>query len=206
MKMFSYVIPRDYGFAPNPYYGYCTLATCKPRIRKSAEIGDWICAFGSSKSSTKRRLVFVMKVGEIHTFDEYWQDKRFLRKRPVFNRAMYCAYGDNIYHHEDGEWIQETSHHSNLDGTINYNNLEHDTQTDRVLVSTEFLYFGNNAIEIPNEFEGLIAIGRNHRIERDENLIRSFIMWLKENYSYGIHGTPYSKKSGVFAQYRGEKK
>ena len=34
--------PRDYGFAPNPYFGYCTLATCKPVIRRCAGVGDWI--------------------------------------------------------------------------------------------------------------------------------------------------------------------
>ena len=42
MKIYSYIVKRDYGFAPNPFYGYCTLATCKPVIRKHAEIGDII--------------------------------------------------------------------------------------------------------------------------------------------------------------------
>lgn len=32
-KAFCYVIPYDTGFAPNPFHGLCTLATCKPQIR-----------------------------------------------------------------------------------------------------------------------------------------------------------------------------
>ena len=41
-SLFSYVVRSDGGFAPNPFFGYCTLATCKPRIRKGALVGDWI--------------------------------------------------------------------------------------------------------------------------------------------------------------------
>ena len=36
MEIFSYVITHDSGFAPNPFGGFLTLATCKPKIRKSA--------------------------------------------------------------------------------------------------------------------------------------------------------------------------
>src|SRR5712671_5339411 len=34
MRLYSYVVARDFGFAPNPFFGVCTLATCKPDIRK----------------------------------------------------------------------------------------------------------------------------------------------------------------------------
>lgn len=74
MRLYSYVIPRDYGFAPNPSFGYCTLATCKPRIRKTACVGDWIAAFGSASTPLRNHLVVLMKVAEILTFDEYWED------------------------------------------------------------------------------------------------------------------------------------
>ncbi|MFH1865797.1 MAG: hypothetical protein ABIK85_07930, partial [Candidatus Eisenbacteria bacterium] len=39
MRLFSYIVARDYGFAPNPFCGVCTLATCKPKIRESASVG-----------------------------------------------------------------------------------------------------------------------------------------------------------------------
>ena len=31
-KSYSYVVARDYGFAPNPFNGILTLAACKPVI------------------------------------------------------------------------------------------------------------------------------------------------------------------------------
>ena len=40
VKLYSYIVAVDSGFAPNPFHGFCTIATCKPRIRKTAEIGE----------------------------------------------------------------------------------------------------------------------------------------------------------------------
>lgn len=50
VKLFSYVVAEDRGFAPNPTGGYCTLANCKCRhegirwrnIVELAKVGDWI--------------------------------------------------------------------------------------------------------------------------------------------------------------------
>lgn len=39
-NLYAYAITRDLGFAPNPFHGFCTLATCKPGIRKTAKVGD----------------------------------------------------------------------------------------------------------------------------------------------------------------------
>lgn len=204
MKLYSYVIPRDYGFAPNPHFDYCTLATCKPRIRKGAQIGDWVSAYGAANTSIREKLVMLMKVEEILTFDEYWEDERFKCKRPVFNRGVMHMYGDNIYHHVDGEWMQEPSHHSMQDGSINYVNLNRDTQTDRVLIARDYYYFGNNAISIPDRFAMLIGRGRNHTVCRDEDIIINFINYMQENYDSKIYGIPYSRKIGVFVHYKGE--
>lgn len=35
MKIYTYIMTDDYSFAPNPYFGLCTLACCKPKIRKA---------------------------------------------------------------------------------------------------------------------------------------------------------------------------
>ena len=42
-RIYSYVVRYDSGFAPNPFYGYCTLATCKPDIRGRGgwRLGGW---------------------------------------------------------------------------------------------------------------------------------------------------------------------
>jgi len=36
MKVYSYIVAYDSGFAPNPFHGICTLACCKPTIRRTA--------------------------------------------------------------------------------------------------------------------------------------------------------------------------
>ena len=40
--LFSYTVDTDSGFAPNPFGGICTLACCKPKIRQSANVQDWV--------------------------------------------------------------------------------------------------------------------------------------------------------------------
>ena len=78
MYLYSYVITRDYGFAPNPFWNICSLATCKPQIRERALKGDWIAGFGGANTAIAHKMVFLMQVDEICTFDEYWVDPRFL--------------------------------------------------------------------------------------------------------------------------------
>ena len=67
-------------------------------------------------------------------------------------------YGDNIYHHgDDGNWIQEDSHHSYEKGVVNYDNLNRDTgTTDNVLIGTDFVYLGKSMIPVLDEYKGLI--------------------------------------------------
>ncbi len=77
MNLYSYVITRDYGFAPNPFWNICTLATCKPQIREHALKGDWVAGFGSAHTEIAKKMVFLMQVDEVCTFDEYWDDSRF---------------------------------------------------------------------------------------------------------------------------------
>lgn len=196
MKLYKYVITRDFGFAPNPYYGYCTLATCKPQIRHSAQIGDWVMAFGGKDTIANNKLVYIMKVSEKLTFNQYWNDERFNKKKPNFTKSRKACYGDNIYHRNDklSEWIQENSHHSYENGETNFRNLNKDTSKDYVLISKKFWYFGNNACVLPENLQILIHHGRAYKIENDEKLISSLIQWLESTYSDSINGVPFSLK------------
>jgi len=49
-KLYTYCIPFDDDAAPNPYWGLCTLVICKPVIRRTANIGDWIVGTGSANA------------------------------------------------------------------------------------------------------------------------------------------------------------
>lgn len=160
--LYVYSITRDFGFAPNPFHGICTLATCKPRIRKAAKVGDWIIGVGGAKlTPAARKCIFIMKVSEKLGFQQYWEDPRFSLKKPARNGSRIQMLGDNIYHQdENNEWRQEDSHHSNPDGSPNKNNLDRDTKnTDQVLTSNYYLYFGSDAIALD-----LDSIGHHRRV------------------------------------------
>lgn len=207
MNLYSYVITRDFGFAPNPYFGFCTLATCKPVIRRKCNIGDWVAGFGGSATPVRGKLVYLMNVTEILTFNQYWNDPRFVKKKPCFNKSIKYCYGDNIYHREnEQDWQQEISHHS-YENDVNRINLEHDTQTDRVLISDYFWYFGNRAVVLEDELSQYIAACRGHRVfseEKSELFVKKATSYLNASYGLGISGMPFSQK-GEFTQYGGER-
>ena len=70
MKLYSYVIDHYYGFAPNPFYGVCTLATCKPAIREHAALGDYVVGTGCARRKRRGYLVYFMLVEEVTTYNE----------------------------------------------------------------------------------------------------------------------------------------
>lgn len=183
MRLYSYKIVRDYGFAPNPFHGCLTLATCKPGIRRGAEKGDLIVGCGSVKNKMVGRAIFVARVAGKCTFQQYWDDPRFLAKRPSYSGSMSRAFGDNIYHHApDGSWIQEWSHHTHPDGSTNHLNLDRDTSSDKVLWSEDFVYFGRSAIPIPpalRNFHGddLYPSVRDYRNSYAADMIAAVEAW-----------------------------
>lgn len=165
-RVFIYVVDRDFGFAPNPFHGFCTLATCKPGIRKSAEVGDWVFGIGGARLRSTGKCVYAMLITKKITFNEYWTEPTYLVKRPVRNGSRRMSVGDNIYCKVRGSWTQANSHHSNSDGSINLRNVRTDTKSEFVLISENFVYFGRSAPQVPKAIlEGVgYANGRNYRV------------------------------------------
>lgn len=198
-RLYVYIVRYDIGFAPNPFYGFCTLATCKPGIRKGAEVGDWIAGISSKQEGQDGLLVYAMRVDEFLTFDEYWDDSRFRYKKPYPSGSIKQRYGDNIYHHDldVDSWIQEDSRHSLDDGSPNIDHINKDTQPPRVLISNYYIYYGNKAIAIPSHFRDwqgtdICGCGRNYRYNYPEELSASFTDWLDTQVQEhgGIVGEP----------------
>jgi hypothetical protein len=180
-----YVVDRDFGFAPNPFHGFCTLATCMPRIRAKAQIDDWIVGMGGARLKATGRCIYAMRVTQTASFNEYWQDPEFFDKRPVRNGSSAMMVGDNIYHRASAEvsWSQLDSHHSNPDGTTNEINLAKDTSADRVLLSRHFYYFGKSAPIVPSKI--LKGLGHKNGIghrKYDELQSAQFLSWLRQEH------------------------
>ena len=63
-SIFSYVVVHDSGFAPNPFGGVLTLATCKPQIRKTAQPSDWLVGTGSVRTVGADRIVYAARIAD----------------------------------------------------------------------------------------------------------------------------------------------
>lgn len=181
-RIYIYVVARDFGFAPNPFHGYCTLATCKPRIRNAAQINDWVIGMGGSRLKITGKCIYAMRITKKITFNEYWENPIYLDKKPVRNGSRKMMVGDNIYHFsaEEDKWHQADSHHSYDDGSVNLKNLTTDTKSNNVLISRHFFYFGKEAPLVPDHL--LSSIGyknnRNHRTF-DSMAAIGLIEWLE---------------------------
>jgi hypothetical protein len=189
VRLFSYVVEHDFGFAPNPFHGFLTLATCKADIRSAARVGDYVVGTGSVVHRRTGYLVYFMRVGEVVTYEEYWTDDRFSVKKPRFNVARKVAYGDNIYHKVNGVWVQGDSFHSMPGGGPNEDNLRRDTRRDKVLIAHHFAYWGGSGPEIPPEFrqnpDQNVLAGRGHRSNFLPVFAADFVAWLE---SLGVEG------------------
>jgi len=197
MRLYSYIVARDFGFAPNPFFGFCTLATCKPKIREHASVGDWVIGTGAKvRYGYSGRLIYAMQVSEILDFDTYWSDQRFSHKRPNLSGSLAVLYGDNIYHRVGKRWAQADSHHSLERGRPNKANIAWDTSVNRVLVATKFVYWGKDAPVIAKRFrlfhrtgEDICCSARGYRIFR-ENLAAAFASCLEKQGKWGVQGEP----------------
>lgn len=198
-SMFSYVVAYDSAFAPNPFHGYCTLATCKPGIRNYAQVGDWVVGTGSANQKVQRGgyLVHAMCVTDVLGMAEYWDDPRFKKKKPNLHGSLLQASGDNIYEpRANGSWRQLNSYHSNADGSQNADHTTRDTGVPRVLVSDDFVYFGAEGPKLPAKFLAggqfqICSTGRSYRRWGDEATILEFETWFRSLEKIGFQGKPW---------------
>ncbi|MBN2878495.1 MAG: hypothetical protein JXN65_02585 [Clostridia bacterium] len=181
-KLFTYVVKHDSGFAPNPFGGYCTLACCKPKIRKTAGKlcasgkSVWIIGLTPANKGLGNKMIYAMKVTEALTFSEYFKDSRFEYKKPLYSPQgqIIERCGDNIYEPQKDDFRQLHSMHSTktpCGHKVNIENLKRDLSGEYVLISDSFIYIGEDAVELPDSLEGL-KVGRGHKCNFADSLIK----------------------------------
>lgn len=180
MKIYSYVLKYDDGFAPNPFHGYLTLVTCKPDIRKAANVGDYVIGTGSAGRGDQGNLMYIMEVTEVISMEDYGNDPRFKKKIPNMEGVDLAQSGDNIYiFSQNGEVRQRNSLHSHDDGTENERHKKKDLRGKNALISNNFIYFGENSVEIPSKFNKVIQSRRGYKILKETEFpeFSDFIAW-----------------------------
>jgi hypothetical protein len=172
VKLSAYIIRVDSGFAPNPFGRHCTLACCKPTIRRKAERHDVIVGSGSARYGLDGRLVYAMRVRDVIPLQEYWTTPRYAYKKPSQATAV-TARGDNIWHQdENGAWhvvpgaFHDERHRDRDIGGVN------------ALIATDFHYFGRDARPVPEEFRPLLAVTQGHKNTYDDRVIDRLWRWV----------------------------
>lgn len=183
MKIYAYIMTHDYGFAPNPYHGFLTLATCKPQIRRSKNLhlGDWIIGISSKHNLGRDRLLYAAKIDEIVPLKNYSTNGKFDVKKPGKTKIDKC--GDNIYYLDiNKNWQQMPN------GYHGGNEQERDLSGENVLIANEFWYFGEKAPVISSDLQKIISNARLKCLY-DEALINDFIVWIN-TFPKGLNGNP----------------
>ena len=186
MKLCSYIVRRDTGLAPNPFWGYCTLAVCTPNhMGVRLQQNDWIIGNGNIEKGNK--LIYAMLVAEVLPFELYYSDPRFKAKKPVSNGTWQQRCGDNMYYkNKSGEWKQDTEATRHLCDT----DKKKDLRYPKVFIAKHYYYFGNKSVEIPSEYKGLIRRQQGCNCKHDTEIVEGFIDWLQSSFKPGIHGMP----------------
>lgn len=185
--LYSYCIPYDDGAAPNPFWGVCTLAICKPVIRRKAAVGDWVVGTGSVGTGSAGRVVYAMQVTEEMSMADYdaWTQRHLLRKIPDwFNRDHRRRLGDSIYDFGVAPPRQRR-------GVHDAGNIEVDLGGKNVLISDSFYYFGDQAVGLPPDLLPIVKQGQGHRSWSNAPYADAFVRWVESlGLRPGIYGRP----------------
>ena len=180
MKLYTYLLRYDYGSAPNPYWGICTLVICKPVIRRTADIGDWVVGFCSASFENNKypcHIVYAMKVTGKMTMKEYDEHCRKKHRKKIPNwgsRDYRRRVGDCIYDYSSGggDPILRVGVHTE-------ENRDRDLGGCYALISNRYYYFGNKPRELPIHLEPIVHKTRNHKSNANADYVNEFVEWIE---------------------------
>jgi hypothetical protein len=180
-NLYSYSLRIDDGAAPNPFGGVCTLAICKPAIRRTAEVGDWIVGLGTKRAPDGRDLslhvAYAMEVTDKMSLREY--DRYCLKQLPIkipkWQRDLPFGQrvGDCLYAYADGvkEPVQRPGVHNHL-------NIPGDLSGDNALLGARFYYFGDATVALPEDFQRIAHPYQGHKVRKNMDIAAAVIKWL----------------------------
>ena len=198
MRLRSYKMKGDTGFAPNPFGCSLTLVTCKPGIRNKARVGDWVagltCKSLAGHDIGSERLVYLMRVGEKLLLRDYFRDTRFQDKIPGMGAdGQEAKAGDNIYRPLRADAASAADFEQLENANHGWGHRRRDVGGNFVLVSEEFYYFGRRAPTVPCDVRPDVPRGQA-RYGVWSCLVQAerFLRYIRANYRVGRHGQPHN--------------
>lgn len=172
-RFYRYIHVSDDGHAPCVDHGLITLATCKPQIRSTAKVGDWVAGY-MPKGIGEGLVTWIGRVAEAVSPTDY--ERRFRGRKDAQYRLLddgHVKRVDPAYHPGIAEQRKDMS--------------------AKVLIFDQNAswYFGDRPIELPSMFGVLAASGQGHRVNlRLPDDIAQIEAWLHGQVVAGVHGDP----------------
>ena len=163
MKLYSYTMTVDDGFAPNPTGGICTLAYCMVTMRRTVQAGDYVVGLAGAKYRKRvgaewpaYPVIYAMRVTDVIGFEEFRRDER-------------CS-----GHFSPHPYTRQQ------------------VKTNRVLISNDFIYWGVDGPLLPSNLSDLIKQkAPGHRCNFPPEVVQAFIRWFESQPHRGSVGTPF---------------
>ncbi len=177
-RLFSYVLTKDWGAAPNPFFGICTLVLCKPKIRRAARVGDWVAGLGAADTligDVRGRVVYTMRVSQKMTMVEYdaWAQSELPEKLPDLSSTdPRRRVGDALYDFGEDPPYQRRGVHGVED-------KQADLGGKYALLSDHFYYFGDDPVPLPEHLRSISDVRRGHRSEKNAPYVGPFLKWVE---------------------------
>lgn len=128
-RIYVYKLVADNGGAPCVHRSILSLAICKPKIRKTAEEGDFVVGFGGQRLGN--RLIYAAKITVKPPVGEYYVADQYVG-RP-----------DCIYRHADGAAVLKDKARYHSTGAQLPKDVGPRFEHASVLLSDDFIYFGS---------------------------------------------------------------
>jgi hypothetical protein len=166
-KIYVYKVTTDDGGAPCVFNKILSLAICKPKIRSTISINDWLIGFGG-KTTIGERLIYVAKITDkIFNGDYYKEVEYFDRPDCIYRwdkKDYKYVWIKSKQYHRNGEFLE----HDLGNAINNYNSAN-------VLLSNDFSYLGREGTDhykmtYPNIKELVENLYQNHRNKYSQEL------------------------------------
>jgi len=142
-RLYTYILQTDNGGAPCVEKNLFSLAICKPRIRRCAREKYILVGISGNKMKIgkEKRIIFISIITNIITMKEY-ADKHSKRPDSIYSSDMKLL--PNLFHECGSQEIKDL-------GGVN------------VLLSNNFIYFGNKHIAVPDNLRNIIPTTQGHK-------------------------------------------
>lgn len=201
-RLFTYKVAHDGGSAPNPFHGICTLAICKPAIRRVAKEGDVVV--GLACGADEARIIYCMVVDKSVKWSEYIKGCKLGSIAGIGPGNYNLKKKIPTHPNDQGDciWKSPVDYSDPLDSWSGHDG-EYDFKRDvkngeNVLIGTIYWYFGKGdkySVTLPTGLKEIIP-GRGHRSNANDQYRDDFVKFFNDELlklsinSTGVFGTP----------------